>query len=180
MVLFLSVMQLLEMQSLMQYQVDALSSGQYWRLLSAHFIHLNWLHFAMNLSGILVLYWMRYPRGFIGFLPTVLYLALGISGLMWLFNPEVKGYVGFSGVLYGLFVFLLWRERQELIFRWILVLLVIWVFWQWLAGPLPSEEALIGAKIVAIAHVYGVGLAGLWILLSEMFSLFKDTTPGKA
>ena len=79
----------------------AIADGQWWRLISAQFVHLDVLHLAFNAYGILVLgkflercYGMRRI--------LVLYLASGTIGSLasFLLNPAPGG--GASGAVYGL------------------------------------------------------------------------------
>src|SRR5690606_38481924 len=41
------------------------------------------------------------------------------------------------------------------------------VLWQWHAGPLPSEDHLIGEPIISVAHWYDDGLAVLMLLTAH-------------
>lgn len=166
-------MPFLSTQPLLEYRADAISAGEYWRLLSGHFIHLNGFHLVLNLTGLMIFFLISYKNGFCQFLLKVLYLAFGIGLLLWWFTPEIESYVGFSGVLYALLFFSLWQARNETGNVLILVGILLWVMWQWLVGPAQYEEALIGGKIVAIAHVYGILLAAVWMGVIAFFRYFK-------
>ena len=45
--------------SLFQYQRNDILSGQLWRLVSGHFVHVTWLHLILNLAGLIVV-WMLF------------------------------------------------------------------------------------------------------------------------
>lgn len=146
----------------LRYDHTAIGQGQLWRLLTGHVVHLGWAHLALNLTGIALCAAMA-PGLFTRALPwRVAVLALGISVLLWSLSPGVGGYVGFSGVLYGLLVCGLWPQRRDPAMAAALLLVVGWMLWQWLHAPMASEERLIGGHIVSIAHVHGAWIG--WLL----------------
>jgi len=144
----------------------ALSRGQWWRFPTAHLVHLGWTHAALNAAGVMVCCALS-PALFDDRLPwRVGALAVGISLCLWGFSPGMLPYVGFSGVLYGLFVLGLAPQawRRDPYATTALGLITIWMLWQWGAGPIGAEERLIGGPIASVAHVYGYGLAALYLL----------------
>jgi len=46
--------------------------------------------------------------------------------------------------------------------------IVLWALWQWQIGSIPAEEAMIGGHILGVVHVYGLLLAALWLVGSEV------------
>ncbi|MNY41485.1 hypothetical protein D3C86_1763030 [compost metagenome] len=95
-------------------------------------------------------------------------LGLVISLLLWAFSPQTRDYVGLSGVLYGLIVWILLPAallRRERMAALVLVIVLARLVWQSWAGPDPLEEQLIGGYIVTQAHWFGVlaGLIGAWV-----------------
>lgn len=42
--------------SLFRYQRDDILSGQLWRLVSGHFVHVTWMHLALNIGGLIVIW----------------------------------------------------------------------------------------------------------------------------
>ncbi|MCK2094551.1 rhombosortase [Thauera aromatica] len=134
---------------------------QWWRLLTAHFVHLGWHHTLLNVAGVLLccaltpdVFDRRAAWRIVG-------LALGISLGLWGLSPDALPYVGLSGVLYGLFVLGLAPKalRRDPWAGVSLALITGWMLWQWWAGALPAEERLIGGRVISIAHLYGYGLA---------------------
>ncbi|SHG92775.1 rhombosortase [Pollutimonas bauzanensis] len=144
---------------------QALAAGEWWRVFSAHFVHLGWAHAALNVLGILLccclapeLYDRHFWRRIAG-------LALGVGLCLWWGSPGVQDYVGLSGVLYGMFALGLlpqaWRGDRAAGLA--LAGIAAWMLWQWGVAPSASEEAMIGGRIVGIAHVYGflLGMAAM-------------------
>jgi rhomboid family GlyGly-CTERM serine protease len=86
----------------LRYQRPALAAGQWWRLLSAHCVHLNWVHALLNGAG-LVLLWMLLAREYAPrrWLWILLASAISIDAGLWFLRPAVEWYLGASGVLHG-------------------------------------------------------------------------------
>ncbi|KAF1020933.1 MAG: hypothetical protein GAK30_02212 [Paracidovorax wautersii] len=148
----------------LRYDRAALADGQWWRLLTAHAVHLGWAHALLNMAGVglcAVLAPALFRTRSLAVL--LLLLALGVSGLLWLGSPQVSNYAGFSGVLYGLFVAGLWPQRRDPLALLALAVVAGWMLWQWLGRPLAAEEQMIGGHIVSAAHVYGVAVAAAWL-----------------
>jgi len=50
-----------------------------------------------------------------------------------------------------------------------LALVLAWMAWQQIAGPMASEERMIGGAIVGAAHVYGVATALAWLAVLALW-----------
>ncbi len=163
-VVFMLFLQLWQLQAPLSYSQSGLASGEIWRLVSAHFVHLSWPHVWLNVAGLSVCGLLN-PKIFrLKLLAQLAFLSLGISILLWQFNHEVSQYVGFSGVLYGLFLLALWPLREDLFSLLMLVGIFFWALWQWKFGVPAAEQKLIGGQVISIAHLYGLGLAAVWIM----------------
>ena len=149
----------------LRYEYAAVMGGQLWRLLSAHFVHLGWIHCLLNLAafGLCVLL----SRGSLSgrfWWGASLAIGLGVGILLLLVSPDVPNYVGLSGVVYGLFVCVLgpqaWRgERASLV---LLLLVLLRIAWQLLVESPDAQLELIGGSVVAQAHLYGAGCGLAW------------------
>jgi rhomboid family GlyGly-CTERM serine protease len=84
------------------YERQALAQGQLWRLLSAHWVHLNLGHALLNGAGLTLLWILMArefpPRRWVGIL---LGSGLAIDAGLWFLRPAVEWYMGASGVLHG-------------------------------------------------------------------------------
>ncbi len=148
----------------LRYDRAAVLVGQLWRLVSANFVHLGWIHCLLNLTafGLCVLL----SRGSLSgrfWWGASFAIGLGVGILLLLASPDVPNYVGMSGVVYGLFVCVLgpqaWRgERAALV---LLLLVLARIAWQLLVESPAVQLELIGGTVVAKAHLYGAccGLA---------------------
>ena len=86
-----------------RYQQDLVEQGQIWRYISAHWVHVGWLHLLLNGLGLVICVSLTSPGWSLArwFLCCVV-MSIGISILLILYNPEVSDYAGLSGVLFGL------------------------------------------------------------------------------
>jgi rhomboid protease GluP len=91
-----------------------IAQGEYWRLLTAIFVHANFLHYGFNAYALYII--GRDVERFSGALRfTVVFMLAGLSGsvLSLIFNPSPS--VGASGAIFGLIGALavfLFRHRQ--------------------------------------------------------------------
>jgi rhomboid family GlyGly-CTERM serine protease len=143
----------------LRYDRAALGAGAWWRLLTAHIVHLNLHHLLLDELG-LVLMWALFAQDFdaVEWCVIVSSGALAISSGLWWLSPGVSWYVGVSGVLHtvlgaGTAQHLLARAWD----RWLLLLcLVVKIaleqYWQWRGDGAPG--------VVVNAHLYGA-TAGL-------------------
>ncbi|MCU7813503.1 MAG: rhombosortase [Candidatus Thiodiazotropha sp. (ex Notomyrtea botanica)] len=170
-------------QDLLQYELSAIQTGEWWRLVTGHFVHLGWEHTVMNLAGLwlishLFLSAEMRMKSWCYWLPA---LALGTSAGLLLWSPEVAWYRGLSGVLHGVLVYLLLRQvwRQP---RWsVLGLLLIAgkLTWEQLTGPLPGSESWVDGRVIVDAHLYG-GIGGvlLWGIECSYLRLIRQEVTG--
>jgi rhomboid family GlyGly-CTERM serine protease len=147
-----------EARELGRYQRDALESGQYWRLVSGHLVHLGFGHLWPNLLALVIVGalfdgvlrnadWWR-----VSFMS-----ALVINGGLYLFEPDVLWYVGLSGVLHGVVAagaLALALDRQALGFV-LAVGLAAKLSFEQFAGPVPFTAESVGGPVVVAAHLYG-------------------------
>ena len=148
-------------RALLRYERAGLAAGQWWRLLTAHAVHLDLEHAALNSLGI-VLMWALFARDYRPrqWLAILLGAIAVIDCGLWLRDSTVAWYVGSSGALHGVMAAgTLAHLRRRDLDGWILAafLLVKLGYEQW-AGALPFSG--LGAGVVVNAHLYGV-LGGL-------------------
>lgn len=151
-----------ELRAHLRYEHAALHRGELWRALSGHFLHLGWVHAGLNLAGL----WLCCAMGGSaltgrGLALRLAVLCVGVSALLYGLSPQIPDYVGLSGALYGLVVWvLLPQARGGDRFALVGLLCILgWAAWQAVSGANPDEEALIGGYIVVQAHLYGIATA---------------------
>jgi rhomboid family GlyGly-CTERM serine protease len=161
-----------------RYQSDWPQSGQLWRVISAHWVHVGWMHLLLNTLGLAICVTLTTPgwslqRWFV----QSLLLALGISLLCTLQNPEISWYAGFSGVLFGLY-FLGAHElyrRDRLIAVLVASAIVIKVLLEQYTDIDVDSSALIGARVIVDAHLYGLLSAMAIALVWSTYTMNPDT-----
>jgi len=149
---------------LLRYDRGAIAAGGWWRLLTAHMVHLDVHHLILNELG-LVLVWALFAQDFdaVEWCAIVSAGALAISSGLWWLSPRISWYVGASGVLHSMMAAGAAKHLAERAWdRWILALglciKLCWEQWGGHAQPL----------VVVDAHLYGalcgfaVGAALSW------------------
>lgn len=147
----------------LRYDRTALAAGQEWRLLTAHFVHLDFDHAALNSLG-LVLMWALFARDYRPrqWLAILLGSIAAIDAGLWLRDSTVAWYVGSSGALHGIMAAgTLAHLRRRDLDGWILaVFILLKLAYEQSAGALPFTDGHAG--VVVDAHLFGtLGGAGI-------------------
>lgn len=171
------------------YQRDAVRAGQWWRIVTAMWVHLDawhWLADAMAAAGlILLLARVLRPQRIVGAL-----IACGVLVQMALLpQPAVQWYGGLSGALHGLAA---WGGLRMLrppteagddrLSRWIGVMLCVgvlvkvWLEQSWLS-PIAFDPRW-GFGVVRIAHALGAASGLLIWVLGEWRAQAGKPAPG--
>ena len=158
-----------------RFERDWAESGQIWRLVSAHWVHVNWKHWLINGASLVVLAALTTPRWGIGrWLWQTVLIGLGISLLVTWLNPEVRDYAGHSGVLYGLYLLgaVSLYPRDRLIAMLIVLAVAGRVVLEKLAWFDFHTDDFIGANVILDSHLYGL-LLGIAIALPRIAVTMK-------
>jgi rhomboid family GlyGly-CTERM serine protease len=137
--------------AMLRYDRGAIAAGGWWRLLTAHMVHLNLHHLVLNELG-LVLMWALFAADFdaVEWCIIVLSGALAISSGLWWLSPRVGWYVGASGVLHSVMAAGCARHLARRSWdRWLLIVIL---------GAKLAYEQLGGREppmVVVDAHLYG-------------------------
>ncbi len=161
------------------------ASGEYWRLLSAGFLHGNLVHLATNM---LSLYWLGIPLerilGRWRMLSIYVLSLLGSSVSVLLFSAPVSMTIGASGAVYGLMGALLMTIRRlKLDPRPLIVVVALNVFitftypglsWQghlggFVAGAVLGAAMVFPPRTSRVAWQWGVGVGLAVVLLVLTF-----------
>ncbi|MCG8435248.1 MAG: rhombosortase, partial [Gammaproteobacteria bacterium] len=166
-------------ESVLRYDRDAISAGEVWRLVTGNLIHLGAMHLALNLMG-LGLIWALCGREF----RPLFWLAVwgagifGVSLGLFAFNPELRWYVGLSGVLHGLLAAgALGLVAHRRFGGWtILSFLAAKLAWEQWQGPLPFTASTAGGPVIVDAHFYGA-IAGAVTATAILFYEYWKNRP---
>jgi len=153
-------------RALLRYDRAGLADGQLWRLLTAHVVHLDLEHAALNSLG-LVLMWALFARDYTPVQWALILLGsmAAIDAGLWLRDSTVAWYVGSSGALHGVMTAgTLAHLRRRDLDGWILAAFIVGkLSFEQLSGALPFADT--GAGVVVDAHLYGA-LGGLAVALA--------------
>jgi rhomboid family GlyGly-CTERM serine protease len=147
-----------------EYQREAIAGGEWWRLLSAHFVHLGWGHLWLNLAALLLIAMLLEEMiSTAQWLATTLVAALAIDFGLFVWNNDVSWYVGLSGVLHGYVALgaVRFLEERVLLGAVLGIGVALKLVWEQTSGPIPLTQASAGGPVVVAAHLYGAagGLA---------------------
>ncbi|HKU88562.1 MAG TPA: rhombosortase [Steroidobacteraceae bacterium] len=146
------------------YQRTAIGAGEWWRVITAHFVHLDANHALLNTFG-LVLMWALFARDYSPLRWVAIYLvsSLTISFGLYVFDPHVEWYVGASGALHGVMTAgTLAHLRRRDLDGWILAAFILAkLSYEQIAGSMPFAGS---ANTLVDAHLYGA-IGGLALAL---------------
>jgi rhomboid family GlyGly-CTERM serine protease len=140
----------------LRYEREAIAAGEWWRLITAHFVHIDLEHTLLNLMGVLLM-WAIFARDLRPrqWLVVTGVVVLTIDAGLWFWDRQVDWYVGASGVLHGFMAAGTYvHVRRGDLDGWILVVFIVLKlgYEQW-TGALPFVES--GMPVVLNAHLYG-------------------------
>lgn len=163
---------------LLRYDRAAIAAGEWWRLLTAHLIHLNARHAVLDMAGLLLL-WMLLARDLrpSQWAVVVLTAAVAIDCGLWLRDPKVEWYLGASGVLHGaLAAGAFARLRRGDLEGWILAgLLAAKLTYEQIQGPMSFAGNM---PVIVDAHLYGA-VGGLVAAVLSAASRAVADSPGR-
>jgi rhomboid family GlyGly-CTERM serine protease len=168
MVVIMAISQLLDIRDL-RYQPNWWAESEYWRGFTAHWVHANWQHLILNATGLILCMTIASPKWPVWrWVVYNMYLAIGISTLFTLRNPELDWYVGYSGILFGIYLLAandLYR-RNRTVALLLGTAIVIKVVLEQFSDIRIGAGDLIGIPVIIDAHLYGL-LLGLSIALAQ-------------
>ena len=140
----------------LRYDRAALAAGQWWRLVTAHFVHLDFDHAALNSLG-LVLMWALFARDYrpLHWLAILVGAIAAIDAGLWLRDSTIAWYVGSSGALHGIMAAgTLAHVRRRDVDGWLLAaFILVKLAYEQSAGALPFTDNHAG--VVVDAHLFG-------------------------
>ena len=155
----------------LRYERDALESGEAWRLLTAHLVHLGWGHVAMNIAALgLIRLIVADTFTTVDWIAAAVLSAVGIDLGLYVLSPGVEWYVGLSGVLHGLIAAaaLMLLRAQPMIGALLGGGVLLKLLVEQTAGPLALSESAAGGAVIAEAHVYGAAAGAVYGMLRSV------------
>lgn len=167
------------------YDRVALQQGQWWRLVTGSLVHapgntVEWLglhflgpwHLFLNELGLVVLVLLcPEPLSSAVWLRRLLLLSLGMSAGLYFFTPQLRWYVGLSGVIHGMFVLGLVPQvlKKDIVALGCLLYLLGKLGYELYAGAPVSDEHAIGMPVALASHLWGSVAAVIYGLVFGVF-----------
>lgn len=145
-------------------------SGEWWRLLTAHWVHLNGKHLVVSLATLFMI-WAVFGKVLsnLQWLLSTIIITLSSSLTLLVFEPGVDWYLGLSGLLHGLLVVaaLLALGTAPVLSAFVLVAIGVKLILETVFSTGTPTDLLIGGPVLVAAHLYGAGwgaftAGGLW------------------
>lgn len=130
-----------------------------WRLWTGHWVHVGWIHYALNILTFICLPFI-FPRVRVWhFVALFLILSPLISLSFYYFLADIEAYAGLSGVLHGMFTTIaivhLLYPKERMFATLVLLLILGKLIWENTFGGSGTAE-LIGSPVLVEAHLLGV------------------------
>ncbi|MDX1404046.1 MAG: rhombosortase [Woeseiaceae bacterium] len=159
-------------RELLRYERQA--AGEIWRFLTAHVVHLGYLHLALNLLGLGVV-WLLVGRrfGHRQWYFVIVTCAVSVSVGLWWLDSDLDWYLGLSGVLHGMLAAGAVRGIRELPVESLAICAILAgkLAYEQFAGPLPGAAS--AGPVIVNAHLYGAAggaLCGLILYIMPAHS----------
>jgi len=146
---------------LLRYERELVLQGEYWRLVTAHLVHLNTWHMMLNVGGFaLITLLFKSDYSWRGWLLIALFSVIAIDVAFVCWEPQILWYVGLSGVLHGALAagaVSWWQYQQRWLSLGLTLILAGKLAWEYRHG---ATLAMGDLPVVVEAHRYGA-LGGL-------------------
>ena len=155
----------------MLFNAALVGAGDWWRVLTGNFAHLNGRHLALNLIAWLLIFLIG--RSWMGLAAWLFYLAVGclsVSACLYWFAPESAFFGGLSGALHGLFAVIALHQLRagEHLGFVLLAVLALKLAYEGYYESGVGTSAFIGVPVAAETHLYGAAGALLLFVLARM------------
>lgn len=164
----------------LEFQRQAITQGEAWRLFTGNFTHFGEYHTWMNAAGLaaltVVLFWYLPPAWFVA---GVIIIPLGVGLGLLFFATDVGVYRGFSGANYGLLAMglLLALPQQPKLYMLAYFILLGKILYEQLPGyDVDYLQEEIGVAVAIEAHLAGF-CSGTFI---GCFELIRRRFQGRA
>ena len=155
----------------------AIDAGEWWRLLSAHFVHLSSGHLLLNLAALALAAYVASPSS--SFRLQLLawgWLCLVTGVGLFIFADDLYYYVGLSGALHGAMLVAIapspyYSMKVRLIVVLVIVVKVIWEQTGFYDDMANSE--MVGGRTEARSHMFGAIAGLIWIAVSQSWKHYE-------
>ncbi len=167
-------------QLTLRYDRGAIQSGEWWRLLTGHWVHGSMQHVIVNVLGVILMVALfNRTYSFKSWLVIVITGVACIDAGFWFLMPHLQWYVGLSGVLHAVLAagtVAWWKTEPRPLAALLTLIMISKLVWEQTQGALPLSGEL---PVVVNAHLYGEigGLLGVALCWREAVSLKRYERP---
>nr|CAA6827812.1 MAG: Unknown protein [uncultured Thiotrichaceae bacterium] len=158
-------------QPTLLYQRESILAGEAWRAWTGNFVHTNLNHLTLNLAGFWVFLLLCGQTLHLKFLiSSIIFCAFAVGLGLFLLNPNIIWYAGFSGIQYGLFIaggIYLIPGSEKLYGSALLILVTGKLLMDATTSTEQLSQSFIEAPVIHQAHWYGA-IAGAISTLPRM------------
>jgi len=152
------------------YDRSLILNGEYWRILTCHFVHTGWNHLFLNLTASMLVFSLFFHLySPLGWLIGAAFCMIGISLSFLLFCPNLEWYIGLSGLLHGLFVMGIIGEirKGNILFCLGLLAVTTKLTLEYFIGPSNITNQFINAIVITNAHLSGaiIGCIAAYLII---------------
>ena len=162
---------------LLRFDRSAVEGWEWWRLITAHFVHLSSGHLFLNIAALALAAYVASPSTPLRLQLLAwgwLCLVTGV-GLL-LFADDLYYYVGLSGALHGAMLIAIapspyYSLKVRLIVVLVIVVKVIWEQTGFYDDMANAE--MVGGRTEARSHMFGAIAGLIWIALSQSWKHYE-------
>lgn len=155
----LALMQLpTDEREMLYFNIEGIFQGEFWRFYTGHFLYYSYNHLILNAIAVFIFIFIFNNTINKFIFIEILVLATVISGGLLYLSNLLDWYVGFSGVMYGLFTL---SAIKLIPINWTLALAVLFALTTYMIFQLYSgelvESAIYDIRTSSYAHALGYG-----------------------
>ena len=158
-------------RAILTLHIESVLQGEYWRFFSSHFSHYSWAHCLSNIIGLFLLIGIfNKSKQNMHWIIAATVISAAISCGLIFYSNKLDWYLGFSGVLTGLYAYASIKTFNEnaIISITILTILLTYVATQLLEGELIDSIITVDLNASSYAHAFGL-IAGIFYGIIEQY-----------
>jgi rhomboid family GlyGly-CTERM serine protease len=162
----------------LEFNRTLIAEGQWWRLLTGHWVHYGLYHLAMNAFAFVLCGYILLRHLPLRHYALLLFTCLlGASICLYWFSPELHYYAGLSGALHGLLVagVILSLKDAPWIGTAVLVVLAFKLI-QEQSQSFDPNHPLLPVPVAVNAHLYGALIGIFWGLTNVLYRAYTPNT----
>ncbi|WP_277054443.1 rhombosortase [Pseudoalteromonas marina] len=179
-ILFSTIFAAFDLNNLLEFNRALVNKGELWRIFTSQFVHANWAHLGLNISGVFLI-WLLHgeyttpTRYFINTITLALWCGLGV----YFYCPDIHIYTGLSALLHGVIIWGAVKDITQGLKSGYLLFIGVWVkiAYEQLSGPSADIGELINSTVAIDAHLIGA-IGGSLLGIELVIKYYKNRAKG--